>query len=49
MIMAIIVINIPNLLLGTIVGTVSYLGTLIIMKTFKKEDKELLMRVIKNN
>jgi O-antigen/teichoic acid export membrane protein len=46
--MALIIINIPDLLLGTIVGIISYLGVLIIIRTFKKEDKELLKRIIKN-
>ena len=47
-VMALIIVNIPDLLLGTVVGTVSYFGILLILKTFKKEDKVLLMRVIKN-
>ncbi|MBN4049038.1 flippase [archaeon AH-315-M20] len=47
-IMALIIINIPSLLLGTMVGIISYFGTLIIIRTFKKEDKDLLIRVMKN-
>ncbi len=40
---------IPDLLLGSIVGAISYFGILLLIKTFKKEDKELLTRIIKNN
>ena len=47
--MTLIIINIPDLLLGRIVGIISYLSILILIKTFKKEDKELLTRIIKNN
>jgi len=47
-IMALIIINIPNLLLGTIVGAVSYFSVLLILRTFKKEDKDLLTRIIKD-
>jgi len=48
-IMTLIIINIPDLLLGTIVGAISYFGVLIIIKTFNKEDKRLMIRIIKNN
>jgi O-antigen/teichoic acid export membrane protein len=47
-IMALVIINIPNLLVGTIVGAVSYLGTLILIKTFNKEDKTILKRIIRD-
>lgn len=47
-IMALIIINIPDLLLGTIVGAVSYISVLLILRTFKKEDKDLLIRIIKD-
>ena len=47
-IMALIIINIPDLLLGTIVGAVSYFSVLLILRTFKKEDKDLLIRIIKD-
>jgi len=46
--MVLIIINISDLLLGAAVGVISYVGALWILKTFKKEDKDLLMRVIKD-
>lgn len=47
-IMAIIIINIPDLFVGTVVGAVSYFSILLMLRTFKKEDRTLLLRVIKN-
>ena len=46
--MTVIIINIPDLLIGIIVGAVSYIGMLFILKTFKKEDKDLWIRVKEN-
>ena len=47
-VMALVIIKIPDLLLGTVVGAVSYLGTLILIKTFDKEDKTILTRIIRD-
>jgi O-antigen/teichoic acid export membrane protein len=48
LLMTAIIINITNLFVGTIIGAISYFGFLFILRVFDKEDKTLLMRVIKN-
>ncbi len=47
--MTLIIINISDLFLGFIVGAISYAVILFTIKAFNKEDKELLMKVIRND
>ena len=46
--MVVAIAFIPNLFIGFVVGAVSYFGALFMLRAFKSEDKNLLIRVIEN-
>ena len=47
-VMALSIMGIQDLLIGTIVGALAYMMTLVLTRTFNHEDKKLAIRILKN-